>query len=272
MELNKNLIQSIAKTYGLSAEDLTAKLTSEEPQELKLAGQLFTDEELKARDSGKYNEGKEAESEMITKSLKKKYGYEFEGKNMDAFMSHHDEQLKTKYSKNSNERVSELEKDIDKLKTAYEEEIGSLKQSNNDLEAKYKKQATKNTLLSIMPKETTLKKEAIITLFNSEYELDEDNGKVIVKKNGEILKDDKTTQPVPLDSIFNDWLVKEKYISATPGRGDGNEFGKGGFNGINSVSEFQKKWQSQNPDESLTSPKYSTDYQNWRKEQKEVIA
>lgn len=268
MELNKDLISSIASIYGVTAEDLTAKLTSDTPQELKLAGQLFTEDELKARDSGKYNEGKEAESEMITKSLKKKYAYDFEGKNIDSFMSHHEEQLKAKYSKNSNERVTELEKDIDKLKNSYTEEIETYKGQIQDLSGKYQKQSNKNYLLGIMPKDTVLKPEALITLFNSEYELSEENGVRMIKKNGEVLKDPKTTSPIEPNSVFNDWLVKEKYISGTPGRGGGNEFGNNNFTDVKTPDQFQSKWAKENPDLETTSPKYQEDYAAWREIQK----
>ncbi|WP_341216991.1 hypothetical protein [uncultured Wocania sp.] len=271
MELNKDLISSMASHYGITAEELTEKLTSETPEELKLAGQLFTDDELKSRDSGKYNEGKEAKEEMLSKDLKKKYGYEFEGKNIDVFLSHHDEQLKNKYSKNSNERVSELEKDITNLKNTYEEEITGLKTVNGELLGKTKNQQINNSLLSIIPKDTTLKKEALITLYKSERELDIENDINVIKVNGEVLKDPKTTEPISLSSDFNDWLVKEKYISAAPGRGGDNEFGKSGFKG-NSISDFQKNWQKQNPDQSLNTQKYDEDYQAWRAENKEVVA
>lgn len=273
MELNKEVVSQIASIYGMKAEELTAKLTSETPEELKLAGQLFTEDELKARDSSKYNEGKTAGSERQVKDAKQKFGYELDGvKDLDGFLAHHEEQLKAKYSKNSNERVTELENDINKLKSTYEDEIEGLKATNSQIESKWKQQAAKNKLLSIMPKETTLKSDAIITLFNSEYQLDEDNGKVLVKQNGEVLKDPKTTSPLELSNVFNDWLVKEKYIKNTPGRGDGSEFGKGGLNGIKSIGEFQKQWQKQNPDQSFNTPKYDEDYAAWRKVNTEVTA
>lgn len=272
MELNKQLIQSIAKTYGISAEDLTAKLTSEEPQELELAGQLFTDAELQSRDSGKYNEGKKVGQERTVKDLKQKYGYELDGvKDIEGFMSHHEEQLKSKYSKNSNERVKELESDLTKQKQAYEQELENLKNSNNDLLGKYKKQASNNVLLSIIPENTSIKKEAIVTLFNTDYELEHENGVTLVKKNGEILKDPKTTDPLKVNDVFNDWLIKENYIAKPNGRGNGNDFGKNGkIIDAKSPEEFQTKWLAQNPDKSLNSKEYENAYFEYRESQKQT--
>lgn len=273
MELNKELISSIAGVFGITAEELTAKITSEKPEELKLAGTLFTEDDLKKRDSGKYNEGKTAGTERLVKDLKQKHNYELDGvKDIDGFMAHHEEQLKAKYSKNSTERVSELEKDIAKLKTTYEDEIKTYKSQVDDLSGKYKEQDNKNYLLSIMPKETTLEAEDLITLFNAKHQLDVEEGKRVVKINGEVAKDPKTVSPLDPKSIFNDWLVQKKYISATPGRGDGNDFGKQGLNGVKSITEFQKQWQKENPDMSLNVPKYHKDYAKWRTENKEVTA
>ena len=270
MELNKDLISNIASAFGVTAEEFTAKITSEKQEELKLAGQLFTDDELQSRDSGKYNEGKEAQEEMLVKKAKKELGYEFEGKSFNQLLGHHEDQLKTKYSKNSDERVSELEKDIDNLKLTYTGEIDGYKNQLSDLSGKYKNQSTKNTLLSLMPKDTIISPEALVTLFKSRYDLDEENGSILVKQNGEVLKDPKTTDPLKIDSVFNDWLVKEKYIATTGGRGGGNEFGDNGFTGIKTPDQFQNSWSKQNPDSSTTSNKYQEDYAKWRETQKKT--
>lgn len=273
MELNKELISSIASVFGLTAEEMTAKITSDKPEELKLAGTLFTEDDLKKRDSGKYNEGKTAGTERLVKDLKQKHNYELDGvKDIDGFLTYHEEQLKTKYSKNSTERVTELEKDISKLKTTYEDEIKTYKSQVDDLSGKYKEQDNKNYLLSIMPKDTILKPEALITLFKSEYQLDIEEGKRVIKQNGEVVKDPKTVSPIEPSNIFNDWLVKEKYISAAPGRGGDNEFGKGSFNGVKSISKFQEQWQKENDSDTLNTPKYEADYAKWRAENKEVTA
>lgn len=271
--LKSETISKLASVLKISAEDLQAKLSSEKEEDITLpSGEFFSDEELKTRDKSKYIEGKDAGREMFIKDIKKDLGYEIDSKDINDILSHHETQLKTKYGKEPNERVKELESDLEKVKKAHESELEQFKSQNETLLSKVKQQKVKNNLLSLMPKETTISSNAIITLFNSEYSiLEEDNNEFIVK-NGEKLKNPKTAEPLKLENVFNDWLLQEKYIKTAPGRGGDNEFGKSGFNGVNSISEFQKQWQKKNPDVSLNDPQYSKDYAEWRTTNKEVTA
>lgn len=269
MSLNKETLGWIAELAGVSVEDITTKINSEKEEGLnKPQGTFFNEDELNKRDSSKFNEGKIAGVEMSVKNLKKEKGYDFEGKDLDTFLSYHEEQIKTKYSKNSNERVQELENDLKKQKNAFEEEINGYKNQLTDLSGKYKGESIKNKLYSIMPKETTIKKEAIVTLFKSEYDIDTVEGKTIVKKNGEPLKNDKTGEYIPLENVFNEYVVVEGFSKSQSGRGAGNEFGTEGKRyTAKSPQDFERQWREKNPDKSTTSNEYAKDYAEFRKSQ-----
>lgn len=265
MALSKETIGWIAELSGLSAEDITAKINSEKEEEIKKPqGEFFTEEDLTKRDSSKYKEGKDAGSEMLIKDLKKKYGYDFEGKDAESFMAHHENELKKKYSKDSNARVEELENDLKKQKETFEDEIKGYKSQLEDLSGKYRGETIRNTLLSIMPKNTTIKPDAIVTLFKNDYEIAEEDGKMVVKKNGETLKDTKTASPLDVKDVFNEYVVKEGFAKGEPGRGGGNEFGEKGYTSKTPV-DFQNEWQQKNPDKTPNSPEFQKDYQEWRK-------
>lgn len=269
MALNKETIGWIAELSGVSAEDITAKINSENEEGIeKPQGELFTEDDLTKRDSSKYNEGKSAGNEMLVKDLKKKHGYEFDGKDMDSFMSHHDNELKKKYSKDSNSRVEELEKDLLKQKETFESEINGYKTQLSDLNGKYRGEAVRNTLLSIMPKNTTIKPDAIVTLFKSDYQIEEEEGKMVVKRNGETLKDTKTATPLAVADVFKEYVIKEGFAKGDQGRGGGNEFGNGTQYTSKTPEDFQREWVAKNPGKSVTSPDYSRDYQEFRKSQK----
>jgi len=265
MGLNKETIGWIAELSGVSAEDITAKINSEKEEGIsKPQGEFFTDDDLSKRDSSKYNEGKSAQTEMLTKDLKKKYGYEFDGKDIDSFMSHHDENLKKKYSKDSNARVEELERDLTKQKETYESELNVYKTQLDDLSGKYRGETVRNTLLSIMPKNTTIKPDAIVTLFKSDYEIEEEEGKMVVKKNGETLKDTKTASPLAVKDVFNEYVIKEGFSKGDQGRGGGNDFGGSRYTS-RTPEEFQAEWQKNNPDKNVMSSEYQKDYAEFRK-------
>lgn len=266
MALSKETLAWIAELSGVKAEDITAKINSEKEESIaRPQGDFFTEDDLSKRDSSKYKEGKEAGSEMLVKDLKKKYGYEFDGKDVDSFMSHHDGQLKTKYSKDSNARVEELEKDLKTQKETFESEIDGYKNQLNDLNGKYRGEAIKNTLLSIMPKNTTIKPEAIVTLFKNDYQIDEEEGKMVVKRNGQTLKDTKTASPLDVKDVFKEYVIKEGFAKGDQGRGGGNEFGDKGYSS-KTPQDFQTEWSSKNPDKTVNSPEYQKDYAQWRKD------
>lgn len=267
MGLNKETLAWIAELSGVSVEDITTKINSEKEESItKPQGQLFSEEELSKRDSSKYKEGKEAGTEMLVKDLKKTYGYDFEGKDVDSFLSHHNEQLKSKYSKGSNERVSELETDLKKQRATFEEEINNYKTKYETLNKTVFEQNIDNSLLFASPKNLTMDAKRIVSLFKMENPPIEVDGVVGVKgKDGNPIKDPKTGEIIPHTKIYQDWVVSEKFVSGTPGRGGGNEFGKTGYNAKDPRS-FQEEWQKKNPDKSPNSVEYQNDYKEWRKE------
>lgn len=271
--LKSEIIEKLAGVLKIKAEELQAKITSEKEEDITLpGGEFFTEDELKKRDSSKYIEGKDAGREMFIKDIKKDLGYDIDTKDINDILKHHESQIKTKYAKEPTDRIKELESDIEKIKSVHENEINQFKNQNETLLSQVKKQKVKNSLLSIMPKETTISSTAIITLFNSEHTIETEDEKEYVVKNGEKLKNPKTAEPLKLTDVFNDWIVKENYIKNGNGRGGDHEFGNKGLNGIKSIGDFQKHWQKENPDISFNDPKYSSDYTKWRKENKEVTA
>ncbi len=272
--LNKETIEKLATVLKIDAEDFQAKLSSEKEEGLDLAElKVFTETELESRITNEkasaYNDGKLAQEEMLVKKAKKELGYEFDGKNFDTFLSHHDSQLKTKYSKDSSARVTELEADIKKLNENMQTTIQQKDAELGNFKSQLGQISLSNQLLSIMPKDTTIAKEDVITLFNANYEVVEEEGQTFVKKGGQTIKDDTTLKPLGLKDVFNSFLTERKYVSGTPGRGGSTEFGQSSSN-VKSISQFQENWQKKGG--SLTSPEYSKAYSEWRSKNSEVTA
>ena len=273
--LKKETIEAFAKLAGVSASDLEAKIKSTSEEDITLQKvNIFTDDQLTERISNEkttsYNEGKTAGVEMEVKKVKKELGYEFEGKDLNSLLSHHSQKVKKPFEK-PNEKITELTKDIEKMKNAHSLELENKSKENKSLLEKVNSLNTKSQLLNLIPQNTTLDKEDMITLFNANYQVEQEDGKTIVKQNGETIKDETTASPIPLNDVFTNWATEKKYISGTPGRGGGHEGGKGGHSG-NSISGFQDQWQKDNPEKSLTSADYDNDYAEWRKENKQVVA
>lgn len=273
--LKKESIEAFAKFAGVSVSELETKIKSESEEDISLREvQVFTNDELETRIKNEkttsYTEGKDAGVEMLVKAKKKELGYEFEGKGLDSLFEHHTNKIKAANGK-PDERITELENDIKNINSTHAALISTMETDFNAVQSKYNGSVINNELLSIIPEGTTISKRDFITLFNSEYQVLKEDGKTIVKQNGETMKDDKTASPLGLKDVVLNYGTERKYITATGGRGRGNESGASGIV-TNSLSKFQSTWQKQNEGKSLNSADYQKDYTAWRKENTEVVA
>lgn len=267
--LSEKSVSNLATILGTDAKSLMAQISSEEEVDITLpSGDFFTEDELSKRDTSKYLEGKDAGVEMLVKNLKKEKGYQFESKNIEDFLNHYEEDLKSKYSKNSDERVKELEGDLTKVKSSYEQELESLREQQSKYQKQLRSLELNNSLMGMMPKETTIKKDAIITLFNTEHDIVEEDGRKFVVKNGQKLKNDKTAEPLEISQVFNEWVVKENFVKTQPGRGGQNETGDSGLSGIKTISKFQEKLESEGV--SPNTLEYQKRYSEWRSKNPEA--
>ncbi len=272
--LKKETIQSLAKLAGIDPQEFEEKIKSENEEDISLKElKVFTPEEFDTRLTNEkktsYLEGKDAGKEMWVKDKKKEFGYDFEGTDLDTFLEKHNEKLQAS-SEKPDEKVLELKKDIERLNQTHQQALQERETKLSDFQRKFNQTVISNKLLNIVPAETTIPKEDVITLFNNYYqtELSED-GRTIVKKNGEVLKDPTTASERELKDVFTEFITERKYVKQTPGRGGDNEFGNGGGVQTKSVSEFQEKWQKKTG-KTLNDPQFEKDYMAWRKENKEV--
>lgn len=270
MELNQKIVSSIAEALGMKAEDITAKLISEKEEDFKLPeGEFFTTDQLSKRDSSKYSEGKDAGEEMLIKGFKKKYGYEIEGKDADTFFSHHDSQLKNKYSKDNSERVKELELDLAKANEVNGKEIQTLTEQLEGLKSQNTLQGFNNKFYNKIP-ETTIPKEDVVDIYWLRHKLKKnESGEMYIEKDGTPLKDPKTQSYLDPVDIFSEFA--ETYKVKTTGRGGDNEQGANPKFSLKSTpQEFQDAWVKKNPDKSTTSSEYDKDYSEYRQAQKKA--
>ena len=269
--LNADSLQSLSEITGKSVEELTTAITSKDEVSIELPrGTFFTDDELNSRDKSKYEEGKKVGIEKPIKEKARELGYEINGKaGLEGFLEIHNTKLKELYSKDASEQVIDLQTANENQKNAYESELKAKDDLLNALQGKLLGQRVNNSLLSVMPKETTIDKSDILTLFKGAHSIEELEGQLVVKRGDEVVRDPKSTKPISVDQVFSEWVVEKKFIANPGGRGLGNQ-GGGNQGGIKaeSVEEFQNKWSAKNPGKSTASADYSKDYQEWRKSQK----
>lgn len=263
--LNKETIDKLGKAIGIDAEELAKTLTSEGEQSLEIPeGQFFTNEEITKRDNNEYNKGKVVGAEKLVKETRDALGFDFKGSNINDLLDHVKQSAVSEIGKDK----SEWQKDLEKQKETYETEILAKESKITELQNQFTQQRVTNKLLSYMPKETTIKSDAIITLFNANYGIVEEDGQLFVTQNGNKLKDPKTADPFSIEKVFNDFVTTEGYAKPPSGRGGGNDTGADNSSYSSTTPEaFEKEWRKNNPDKETTSPDFMKDYSEFRKSQ-----
>lgn len=157
------------------------------------------------------------------------------------------------------EQVSLLQRDKDTLATQLQQEQAKAKAASFDAQ-----------LISQFPAGRTadLTDAERLVLVKSALQIEEVDGKTVVKKNGEILRDATTKDPLPINKAISDYFSERKWVGQEGGAG-----GRGGSNnppgsgaGIKKESEYQQKWLAENPGKNALSDDYVTSLNKHAKE------
>lgn len=223
------------KSFGFDVDKLEAAVKSETGTEIVIpAGSFFTDETLSSRDSNKIaegkvigiSEGKNAGFEIANKLLIEKFGLK-----------------EVKKSDEPNKIAEALQVQLGKGDEGLKGQIQELlkdKQTLSDTiaqtELKYKSLERNTSLLSKLPKNRSsiLSDTEYLSLLNSNIE--EIDGKIAIKLNGEILRDTQTQDLLSLDKGIEKVFESRKWIE------EGNKGGRGGGDGNNTTVVSAKTW------------------------------
>jgi hypothetical protein len=179
-------------------------------------------------------------ADFLIKEAKQKFGLEFEGKSIDKFA----ESLKVKALQeaqiNPDSKVKELQSDIEKLRNNLLEKDNLIQ----NIEQTYKKKEAQTFIDSTLNKainvETTIPKEDVLQLLKSKFEIDLEENKIIFKKNGEVLKNEKTLSPKTIEEVMTEFLPTYTKQGATGGKGEGNQTGNRNATSMDLFNEEMK--------------------------------
>ena len=254
--LNTETIAKMAVLLKVPAADLTAAIKDEKEVAVEIQEELtvLTKTELETRDTSQKNEGIKTGKEIGAKEVRTAAGLdENAGKDpkkiADAIIAKAIGDAKIP----ANEKVTELTKQNELLNQKLTEKDG-------EIETERKKSAQVSTdrkILTAMPKNR-------VALFDDEEYLDiakksikEVDGQLVVcGKDGEPIRDTKTTKPLDLNAgllaVFTErkWLEKEGG-GAAGGRGGKDEKGAAGVFTKKSevIADFEKQGKSMNGEE-----------------------
>jgi hypothetical protein len=249
MAIKKETLAKIAALLKLQESDLEAKIKSDQEEDIDIPElQTFTADEITARDAaqvsiGKKEGEKEGESkgkELVVKELKKNFGVEFDGKDLGKLT----DALKTQFQKGDDaikQQVTLLQSQLAEKDTLIEQ---TKKQAS---EAIFDAQ-----LLGFMPSNRKsvadggFTDQEYLSAIKANLQFEHTDAGVLVKKGGEVVRDSKTTNPLPAADVVKGYFAERKWaVEADPGNG-----GRGGGNGkpgnaITKLSELQSRYEAE---------------------------
>jgi len=218
------------------AEDELSKAVESGKLEIKTDHVIYKPEDFETFKTNlandEYKKGKTAGEEMPFKyeALKEKFGVEVQGKNLDAFAEAYKQKILSEAKIEPSKKIEELTQDNEKLRKSYGELETTFNTFKTEITQKETRQKRDIELMKMLP-ETGLKvKQAdaldLMKLRGFDVDYDE-SGKLIPLKNGEVVKDEKLSQPIDIKTFAETALKSLDLFEKTAGgRGEGDSDGK----------------------------------------------
>lgn len=262
MALKADTKEKLKTVWGLDVDKLIEAVTKTEEVDYALPEgvTVMKTTDLESRDannktSGKTEgvvEGERKGRELAAKAFKKKFSLdEAVPVDVDKVVEAVNEKL-NKGDKGLQEQVSLLQADKTRLET-----------EKKDLEIQAKSAGFDAELISFFPAGRTadLSDAERLTLVKMNMGFDTVDGKVVVKRNGEILRDKVTQAPLAPKDAVNGFFTEKKWTGADPGnggRGGGDNPPGSGAGGVKKMTAYKEKWVAENPGKDSNGPEFQT--------------
>lgn len=235
-------ISEIEQAFGLEEGKLSEMISSEEKHSIDLSTLIIEPKLIyEERISNLKANSATMAKEVAIKEIKKSLGLEFEGKNETVLI----EAVKSKFETIKNEAVTDPEKRYTDLKSDFDKLQGNLIQKENEFET-YKTNIQKenelneikNDFTKHIPENVLVSKTTIFTEAKEKgFSFEREDGKTVIKQNGEVLKDEKTLSPIALDNWVKTFVTPYlKSVDGGSGKKDDVPAGKAG-----SFEAFQRE-------------------------------
>lgn len=222
---------------GFEVETLEEAIKSEDSKSVEIPSlykdQGHSNDDLTTFGNNRFQEGKEAMSEIMAKAYKKKYNIDVDGKDLDVVV----DKIKSLGQGNSNDK--ELEENFKKLQGSYADLESKFAEKDAEVEAeKFNMNLKKDLLSAISDKKTDLAKSDIIDLYLMRNPIKNDEGSAVLIKDGEVLKD-KLLNPININKHFNEWFDTSNFSKKDGMSGKDSKGGRT-TSQFSNISEFME--------------------------------
>jgi hypothetical protein len=272
MALKKEVIEKI-KSYGFDVDKLIEAIKADAETDYPVPEFVaISQKDLEARDANKVEEGKKLGSKdgekdaikTLQKELSKKLGFDLKGERVGDIA----QEIQSKLNATENEKLQELTTQNNLLKQDKE----TLLREKTDAEKRAQTAMFDSELITHFPSTRSTKNSdaEYLALLKMNLQFETVDGKTIVKRNGEVVRDKNSQNPLaPKDVISTlfaekDWVTKAEGgtggSGASGGRGGGDSTAAGGAgsgSGIKKYSGFVDQWKKDNPEGNTMSPQFT---------------
>lgn len=235
-------IQEIEKALGIEQGKFSEMFASEEKHTIDLTSLLIEPKSIyEERMANIKASSATMAKEVAIKEIKKELGLDFEGKNETVLI----EALKSKFESIKTDVVKDPEKRYVDLKTDFDKLQANLLSKESEFET-FKTEITQtNTLNEIkndftkhIPENVLVSKSTIFTEAKEKgFSFEREEGKTVIKQNGEVLKDENTLSPLGIENWVKTFSTPYlKTAEGGAGKGDETPPSKAG-----SFEAFQKE-------------------------------
>lgn len=219
--------KEIEQALGLEEGKLSEMITSEEKHTIDLTPLVIEpktvyEERISNIKKEEYKHGQE----KFFKNVRDAFGLDIQGKTPENLISGLKTFVETEKEKGGaepEEKYKTLKADFDKLQTNYAAKENEFATFKTNIEKQNEANEIKGEFTKHIPANTLVGKNTIyVEAKEKGYSFEKEEGKVVVKLNGEIQKDEKTLSPISVESFVKDFVTP--YIKkADGGRGEEDE-------------------------------------------------
>jgi hypothetical protein len=227
-----NNIQDIEKALRLEEGTISNAISSEEEVSISIPENLVirTNEEIETREKNLKETSKQAGIEIAIKNTRSELGLEFEGKTMDNLLSAYKDKLTNDLTKEPNSIIEDLKKDKEKFQNIVKEKDSQIETLNSSITNIKNKAVIESSVIRAFGQVTEGVKTSIPTqdirdLFMLKNQIDIQDGKTVVLRDGEVVKDQTTLEPISVNDVASEFI--KGYVQ-TPEGGTGKADNNGG--------------------------------------------
>lgn len=227
---------------------------------------IRTEEEDNAFQTNIKSTERTAALEIAVKTTREKLGLNFQGKTIENLVDAVKAKALEEAKIEPTEQLKALQSDISTLKGTIQTLTSEKENALNTLNQFKIETTVNNTLLSLIPEKVSIPKTDMSILLKNKFEFTQDeSGKLIVKQDGQVLKNPTTLDPLAPKEVIDQFFTNNPQYLGGGGSGGGSGAGDSG-SGVSKVSIDDYVAKAEKEGRNVNSPEFIQEVQQKMKD------